>query len=265
LLHWDCSTDLLVRRTAAVDAKEVRRDCGFGRRDEVRFRLAATWRCGGNPLRRCLCTKEIAADTDRAELSLEGLIPGSELAEKLTLETLLVLVDASAPSPLSPSRPGSILWRDGKTVLLEGLASRFPIEVADFEALYQRPGAAWYLEWNCDDMTVPVRRGLRLLVNQRHPRVVLAATRPSASAESKAIASAIYCDVARSLICGALRSEDFRQECSSYEDDSVGKAIYGLLRDYFPGRVPDEIYMEMLAEPEEFNASIQAAAGLFRD
>ena len=74
--------------------------------------------------------------------------------------------------PWSPTCPGSVLWEGEPrfVVDLEGTGTRFPTELRTFgDGNGFPPRAAWYLDWDRDDLSLPVLGSVRLYLNEAHP------------------------------------------------------------------------------------------------
>lgn len=261
--HWDPVTDLALTRAVTVDLDALRRQCGLG--TQSTFALLATWRAptrtrlGGTGERLSLGA---LAGVVRAPLSLD--IPGSESGGRLDLTTRLVLRSPGPdPSPISPRRPGSILWTETYRVALEGGAARFPTAAADFSSIARVPdNAAWYLDWDPHDLSQPVMGGLRLLVNQANDRVVSAVRTASGDPASTAVRAFILVDVARQLIRTTIESEDFVAAPDSFPDNSVGRMARDLIATVWPGLTVEAVRTRALSEAPRFDAEVQAALEL---
>lgn len=262
LTTWDSATDLELSRTIIVHADQVRRDCAIS----GELRLVATWWCPATGIGRLLSAKQILSDSARIEITLNGVVRGADVSEKMTLRTLLVLPSGTrAEQPLSPRRPGSILWEDAVDLVLEGSASRFPTESVDFSSLGWPSTSGWFLHWDDTELESPFQRAVRLYINSAHKSVCAAAAGPSSNAENRAIMSAIRFDVARSLLCHGLNDEAFVEDPSRWPSESVGDAIFRMLRLYFPHETPRSVAQMLKNQPERFSLYLQSTLAVFED
>jgi hypothetical protein len=261
--HWDPLTELRLAQTLTVDIDAIRSQCQLG--DDSTFAVVASWR---SPNR-----TRLGGAGGRVELgSLDGLVrvpvslvvPGPEAGGRLELTTRLVLRAAgSDPSPISPRRLGAVLWTETRRVALEGGAARFPMTAVDFGTLSRVPdGAAWYVDWDPQDLDVPVLGGLRLLLNSTHPRIIGAVRTGSEDPAAAIVRSLIECDVARHLIRAALDNERFVQAPEVFPDHSIGRMLSDLITTVWPGIPVPTLRARALEEPARIDAKIQAALEL---
>lgn len=261
--HWDPFTDLDLTRAVTVDLDAVRSQCELSA--ESAFALLATWRA---PTRTRLGGRGERVNLGdltgvvRAPLSLS--ISGPEAGGRLDLATHLVLRSPGAdPSPISPRRPGSILWTEAHRVALEGGAARFPTAAADFSSIARVPdNAAWYLDWDPHDLSQPVMGGLRLLVNKANERVVSAVRTASGDPASATVRAFILVDVARQIIRASVENEQFVGASDSFPDNSVGRMARDLIATAWPGLTVEAVRARALSEPPRFDAEVQAALEL---
>lgn len=256
---WDAAMNLLLNRTVVIQADAVRRECGIA----GPLRLSAVWWCPGTNLGRPLAIAEILPNDTEITVTLEGIIKGEELSERLILRTLLVLPAGTyAEQLLSACRPGSVLWEDSFEIVLEGTASRFPTEIADFSAMNWPAEAGWRLHWEDDALDAPFGRAVRLYLNETNKAVCITATAARAP-EHRVISSVIRFDIARSLLTHGLCSEEFLQNPSGWPDDSVAGAISRMLEQYFPNDTPQNVAQMLSEDSECFSTNLQAALHLF--
>ncbi len=262
LPHWDAATPVDVRVRLVLDTAGVRADCELAPADGLSLVLA--WHCPSTSLRGRGDSAAIP-DTPTSETVLDLHLAGGLLADRLRLETQLVLAGAGqGASRLAPVRPGSLLWRDERLVLLEGQAARFPMEVIDFDAHAWLPtGAAWYLDWDLDDLRQLVLGGMRLFINAQTERVARAvsATDPVATV----ITEAIQFDVARTLILAVLDNDEFVGHAETYGEESIGAAMRRLLNTLFPFDSLDGLQQQRRRTPGRFECMLQARLHLFQE
>lgn len=261
--HWDPLTDLRFTRAMTVDLDAVRSQCRLG--PDASFAVLATWRCptrtrlGGAGER-----TDLGSLTGLVRAPLEVEIPGPQAGGRLDLTTRLVLMAAGTePSPISPRRVGGVLWVDTQRVALEGSAARFPMTAVDFATLSRVPdGAAWYVDWDHQDLDAPVLGGLRLLLNSAHPRIASAVRTASDDPASGIVRSLIEYDVARHLVRTALDNDRFVAAPEAFSDDSVGRMLSDLLAVVWPGIPVTALRARALDSPARIDAELQAALGM---
>jgi hypothetical protein len=264
LPHWDYNTDVKIGRTISLQVAEVRAACRLTEDDALK--IIVVWHSPGSFQRGVLCTYELDATEDRRHMALRGTLRGSEIVGSVKVDTFVVLgARPQDPQPLTPTHPGSILWQDSASVLVEGTGPRFPMEVIDFGGVTWAPsGAAWVLVWNPFDVDQPFLGAVRLFLNAAHEQVVRAATTAATDLGATAIRSAIYFDVGRALLRGALSNPDFLSQFGSFPRGSTGHAIATLLRTTFPGEPVLEIRNLMTERPDFFDSVLQSKFNLFQ-
>ncbi len=266
LPHWDYNFDLVVGRNIVVDVGGVRLDCFLNDGDPVR--VAAVWRSTGTALRGCLFQSDLPSGGGLHSVSMFGQVSGKDLAGDLRLETHVLVPTARAGVELlSPHYAGSVLWIDTLTVALEGNAPRFPVELVDFDTVLwtPHPDASWYVSWNRYDLHQPMLGSVRLFVNARHPKIVRAMSQDAQDSEARAIRSAIYYDVGRSLIRAALHDAQFLENPEAFNPGTIGRAVARLIRAVFPTDSPRSVRNAMQERPEHFDSELQARLRLFLD
>ena len=261
ILHWDPHTDLHMRREVEVDLAAVRQACGL--HTTARIGIACRWRSDRTRLRGSGGNVELGALDQPVRVRLHLDANGPELGGDLELTTALVLRDAgSTENAIAAQLPGSMLWSDSVRTTLEGGAARFPASVLDFaETATLAPAAAWSLEWPPDALDQPALGAIRLLINSRNERLVAAVSSGARDPESEAIRSMIRFDVARTLIHGALSSDEVLEECE-FEPDSVGRMLRDLLEQYWPVTSPRALESMRASRPQRFESEIQGAVRL---
>jgi hypothetical protein len=202
---------------------------------------------------------------DEALCEVEVRVPGAELGGRLTLETVAVLDSHHKNSePVAPRRAGSVLWRDRQDVLLQGDAPQFPISVIDFAKTSFPNDAAWHVQVS-GNLFAAAMGGMILLVNERNSAMVHAfqnAARPRAV--DRAVLSAVYCDIARTMVEHGLRSEELT-EGTSYPEGTLGATIISLVERLFPGASLVELKLRMDQSPAHFASELRAAVRVFEE
>jgi hypothetical protein len=265
LPHWDSNAKLSLLRRVSVDMHSLATHCRLDRSDKIR--ACAVWRSTGTALRGRGASVELAVHQHRQDAVLQAEITGHLLAGDLHLHSVIVLSETRARSrPLSARLAGSVLWDERSVVALEGSASRFPMEMLDFNATHWAPyQAGWYLAWNKDDLQIPFLRNIRLYLNSMQPAVAAAVRSTNPTSEQQAIRSAIYYDVGRQLIRGALQSEDLLDSPADFSEGSTGHALLRLMRMLFPSEALSGLRSTMVERSEYFDSMLQASLKVFRE
>jgi hypothetical protein len=106
-------------------------------------------------------------------------------------------------------------------------------------------------------------RNVRLFINSAHPAVVGAVQAADPTPDQAAIRSAIYFDVGRQLVRGALENDEFIEASDTFPEGSTGRAVARLVRRVFPGEKPRALRNLMRSRREYFDSSLQASFRLF--
>lgn len=263
--HWDPATDLTLTRVLTIDTDELRSQCGLGRSSG--FAVSSSWRAPNRT--RLGDVGEVIELGDRQGLLrvvVSVCVLGSCAGGRVDLRTRLVLRSPGHdPSPVAPARPGSILWHDVHRLQLEGGAARFPMAVVDFRTIANIPDtAAWYLDWNAEELGMPVLGGVRLLLNGSNELIVDIARTGSTHPAMLTVRSLIIGDVARQLITSALKNDEFIDHRNSFADESVGRMVSDLIAAVWPGRSAAQLRDRFQQLPARFEAEIQAALDVAR-
>jgi hypothetical protein len=262
--HWDPFSELAIYRTLDLDLDAIRAECRL--RSDALFALVPSWTSSHTRLGSAGSPVELGRLGGQVRTPLTLSVPGSASGGRLRLRTSLIVRNAGTdPSAISPTRAGTILWYDERSIALEGSASRFPISALDFASRPGTPeGGSWILEWHSDDFATPVLADLRLLVNSSN-ETLLAALRSGASdPRSAAVRQFVTFDVARSLVHGALDNEDFVERPEEYEEGTIGRMLSEMLGLYWPGVPVATLRTRLREQPQRLDAELQAALGLFR-
>lgn len=272
LSGWDPGMDVHVNMTVKVDRALLQQECQLAGNDVVR--LAIVWQSSGTQLRGAgpsvdfpLSGENDGPGAEVLEIKLEAKIPGDKVARRLDVEARLTLAGIGlSDSPIAATSPGSRLWDVRETILLEGDASRFPVETVDFTTRSSLPDSAgWYLEWDRHDLEAPLHGRLRLLINSENKMVREAVLAPGGTPEAAALVATIEYTVAHALIVGALADEAFVADPEQYEEGSVGAAIRRLLRVAFPDFSAPEVATLWQQRPDFFDSQLQSGLRLFED
>jgi hypothetical protein len=245
-----------------VDGVRARQACGLPA--DAELTLTVVWAASNSSLRGRAWQAPVPAGDGELEIDFE--LPGEELGGRLDLETTLALrsIGSTQPSAAAPSRPGSVLWRDVQSVMLQGDAVLFPLSVVDFEYLPYPTGAAWHLELG-QDLDSQALGSILLLANKRREVVTAALERAADPTDAdRRVLSIIRSDVIRSLIERALVDDEFDLE-AEYPIGSVGALLAAVVRATFPDRSLEALRRDRDHEPILFTSRIQNATGLLVD
>jgi len=258
----DYGSILRLRREVIVDAAGLRSDCSLA--DDVPLLVAACWSSTGTSLRRSLGKAELS-DDDTCLVELGGDISAGDIAGTLKIETcILVARPQDGGAPLAARRAGSILLQERKTVELDTSTSFFPVEVVDFKAsIWANSEAGWMLSWNTYNLEQPFLRSVRLFINAAHLRIVHAVSGEAPTEEASAIRSAIYFDVGRALVLGALANEEFIERDGDYVEGSCGKVIHTLIQMLFPGDTLHGLAATASQRRDYFSTDLQGRLRVF--
>lgn len=259
---WDYQQDFVLSRQVTVDLGGVREDCRLG--EESRVRFSAGFYCPDTHRREYGIPHDVQL-RGKETVEVQVSVTGREVSGSLNAVTEMTLLEpGSNPDPLSPSRPGARLWRDARSLRLEGSGSRFPVELVAFESAGGFPNrAGWRVDWGSRDLDRPVLGTLRLLVNTDVEKVAQAVSGPNQDSEARAIASAIRYDVARRMIFSALRDDEFCERSPNFPDESLGAALRDLISLYFGSDSLDGLVAQARHQPERLEARIQDALRIF--
>ncbi len=263
LPHWDPGTVLQLSVKVEVNVGGIRSDCRLAPSDPLR--AAILWHSLGTNLRGCGSRVDLDGTQSPLLFSLTLTLPGELLADRVRVEAQLILAGPGKSGfQLSPRRPGSILWREEKMIILEGLGSRFPVELINFaESSWLPANASWFLDWDDSDLEQMALRSLRLFLNAGHARVRRAAAESLPIDE--AIREIIQFDVGRTMIIGALENEAFAQDPDhSYADGSVGSYARRLIRTMFPNENWEGIVHLYRQDRSRFECELQDRFRLFQ-
>jgi hypothetical protein len=269
LPEWDPSFTLTCVRVIEVELPLL---VSSGRlRPGARVAFIPTWWSEGTSLRGRGVPEvvEVSNELARRKLDLALTVAGLEVSRMVQLKTSLVLESPCSDmirDSLAPKRPGSILWEDTVTLVLEGNAPRFPISVVDFVDSGLGPASScWRFEWSPQDISAPALSCMRLYINSRqkvfHDAIV--STNPTPS--QKAIRSALKHAIGKELVALALEHSRDLEVLAHHEVGSCGRVLCDLLNRVFPGRTPTDCVECMKVDPGVFSAQLQAAMGIFSE
>lgn len=266
LPSFDPAATIELRRRIAFDPAAVAIACGLGAPERVA--AVALWSSRLTGLKGA-SSAAVGAGTGPQTVDLILTLAGGDLGGALVLRTVLVLADElGTPGPLVAHVPGSVLWEGEPPLVvdLEGTGTRFPTELRRFgDGNGFPPRAAWYLDWDREDLNLPVLGSVRLYLNDAHPMMAgLAAG--ATDAETARIRETLRFDIARDLVSGALANREFLNDPGGFGAGSVGATVRRLCtRVLFPYDTLDEVAHRARTAPSRFAADLQAALGLYWD
>ena len=265
LPHWDPAMSIMVAVSTHLDIEQVWQDCKLAEDDQLC--LVLLWNSSGTNLR---------GRDSFVMIHRKGMVPppflltacvnGTELADEVKFELQLVLArPGSSSSKLAPHRPGSILWREDRTVKIGGEGSRFPVEAINFanqfHSLPERAG--WFLDWDSTALDEPFLRSVRLFLNTEQ-KAILKALQGHAK-EDKLLLDMIRFDVSKSIITAALHNEDFIQNQQDYKPGMVGAAIRNMIHTFFPNETIEGLAGRYRTSPPRVECELQASFRLFEE
>ncbi|WP_432487035.1 hypothetical protein [Kineococcus sp. SYSU DK018] len=264
---WDYDTSIEVSRVVRVDVRRTLADCGFDPAD--RLAVHHRYSGGGSRTRHSGAVVHLEPDgmTGWASAEATFVIPGSELAGVMELETTLLLRSAREPALFVAHRVGSILWRDRKRVQLEGDGGLLPIAPVHFSEQGLPADAAWYLSLDAGSWEAPAMGSLLVLLNLENESVADAVRQSGDPAAAGMLWDALMIDVVADLVGRALDDEEFDTEPLVAEfdvDTSTAVLVCNLIRSFLalPGEEVEQaaarLRTERRTDPSRFRALVQS-------
>lgn len=260
LPDWDYQMDLRIRRSVHVDADRARRQCGLA--TDSPLLVSTVWIATGSNLSGPAQHVRLT-DAGIVTAEFDVLLRGADLGGLLFLDTALILAERRfEASPSTPRRAGSVLWSDRAELRLQGDAPQFPMAVIDFARTSFPDGAAWHLQIS-GGMEHATMGALLLLVNEQNA-ITTAAFRNAAKPRpvDRIVLSAVYADVARTMIEHALGHDDFGED-ADFPDGSLGATLLSLFEQLFPGQSITDVRLRRRQSPALFASDLQAAVRIF--
>ncbi|WP_203643380.1 hypothetical protein [Streptomyces sp. SID14478] len=259
---WDYQMDLHLRRRVRIDQVRTRSQAGLPESTELM--LSAVWTATGSNLRGPGRLTRLTGSAP-ATVDLDVHLRGADLGGLLVLDTALVLAERRDDArPAAPRRAGSVLWGDAVELRLQGDAPQFPMAVIDFSHTSFPNGAAWHIQID-GELDSAAMGSLLLLINERNTAAAEAfqnAARPRPV--DRIVLSAVYADVARTMIEHALSQEDFVDE-TDYAEDSLGSTLLSLFHRLFPEQSITDVRLRRDHSPSVFSSELQAAVKIFEE
>ncbi|MFH8734704.1 MULTISPECIES: hypothetical protein [unclassified Streptomyces] len=259
---WDYQMDLHLRRRVRVDLARARAAAGLP--EDTDLQLSVVWTATGSNLRGPGRLARLSGAGPNT-VDLDVRLRGADLGGVLLLDTALVLAERRDDArPAAPRRAGSVLWDDGVELRLQGDAPQFPMAVIDFSHTSFPNGAAWHIQIS-GELESAAMGSLLLLVNERNTATAEAfqnAARPRAV--DRVVLSAVYADVARTMIEHALSQDDFTDE-ADHPEDSLGATLLSLFHRLFPEQSITDVRLRRQHAPSLFASELQAAVKIFEE
>ena len=264
LQHWDPAMSIMVSISTHLDIEQAWQDCKLVEDDQLC--LVLLWNSSGTNLRGRGSFVMIHRKGMTPPFLLTARVNGTELADEVKFELQLVLArPGTSSSKLAPHRPGSILWREARTVKIGGEGSRFPVEAISFanqfHSLPERAG--WFLDWDPMALDEPFLRSIRLFLNTEH-KAILKALQGHAK-EDRLLLDMIRFDVSKSIITAALNNEEFIQNYQDYKPGTVGVAIRNMIHTFFPNETIEGLAGRYHTSPARVDCELQASFRLFEE
>lgn len=255
---WDHTVDLEVGVEIDADPAVLVEACSLG--DGSRFRAVLGWHATGSGLRGLVAGATL---DDVGRTIVRGQLDGPNLGGILRLTAVVVLERAVSPGRVAPTEPGSVLIRDHRSWTLEGIGSRFPVELVDFRAAgIRNPSAAWVLRWDRRDPEWDAHAAVRFQLNSGHPLVALMKDPDAEGAET--VHSVMRRDLLRELVIGALDLDGFSIEVRGWPEGSLGEALSVLISGVFPDLSIEEVRALRNDDPAGFEAVLQGVSGFLQ-
>ena len=253
---WDPQTLLSIAARLTVEPAHILSDCGLSPDSELRCTLV--WRCKDSSIRGQGTSIRLPTEAAEKDVTLTAELDGKDLANQVELLVLVTCRPGETSDSLAPSIAGSIVWQVSRTLALEGSASRFPMEWADFPSSPHFPdNAAWLLRWNPLALDESLTGMVRLYLNTRHPFLERIYDGSATEYAEQTFEGYLFFDLARALVSGALRHPDCVDDASAFPDDSVGATVRRLLLATFPHDSISTLSERLQHDPSRFESDLQ--------
>lgn len=215
--NWDYASDLMVGLGVSIEPSELLRSTGQSRLEDLAIVLVAD--CPASS-RRVVTTHRLEGVVAGKEAQLRLQLPAGVLAEKIRLSAHLIVENPNKNADVGAAKVkgARLASSDPQTVILEGTASRFPIDSVSFDAIGY-PDVPWILKASFDDPRDNFMSTVRLWVNADNAvgRMLLG------SETAQIVANAAKEYVLRSIV-SVLADSQHREflGAEEFEEDSVG-------------------------------------------
>lgn len=258
LAGWDYARDLRISRRVGLADGVVGSVLGLAN-ESPDLELIVRLGTGPGTMQRRSWTIERALLRSGSQLLVDHVVSGSNLSQRLRLETSIVLPRKTAgTSRFAPWREGSLLWRDEIDVRLEGNSSRFPMEIVSFAERFagrSESRSLWHLHWKPGHLHRDFGGTVRLFLNHDREDFIERFVGSDPMTLQTTLA-----DVITQVLEHALRDEDLEEILFESEPTSVAGHIATWLELAFPGQDPASIRNLLRNSPGHFHSSILAMA-----
>ncbi|MGI8774075.1 MAG: hypothetical protein ACR2KQ_03505 [Actinomycetota bacterium] len=254
---WDPDTPVSVAITADIDVAGGLADVGLDGSEPLV--AALVWSSPGSRMRGMGDRAVITASTEgHQSVSLRCDIPGQHLADSVELTLLLALEQMPAEAaPLAPSRCGSRLWSDSRSITLAGEAGRFPMQWVDFEQIALPQNAAWYLDWDPNDLHRGTGNSLCLYLNSKHDGLRAALEAGDPDEKAQLLFDILRFDVGRSMLIGALQNDELIEDRERFDEGTLGDTIGRLIDTLFHDHDRETLMQKAKHDRARFDALVQ--------
>jgi hypothetical protein len=262
LPHWDYQAVLALAAAISIERETALQHCQLAHDTELA--VIVTARSDHTNAHGAIADVAVPPQR-RYDLAVEAVLPGHSLGGRLELMTALVVTRPRPLGPLAPRRPGSILWQTRQRSNLEGSASRFPTDAADFrESRPSQARSAWHLHVDTTDPDASFMSAARLTLNTASEAIrrLLAGHR---GPDTHLLLRTLRWDVTRQLVMCALSSEDIEDSPADHESTTVAGVLRSLLAQIWPMDPPSAIRERWRQTPEQLELQIQHHAHLLAD
>ena len=167
LAHWDYQTTLDLAAPIFVNRQLVAESCALAENSGLAILVTAHSDHTRTEMSVAMIDVPLQSTSD---LPVRISLDGGRLGGRLTLSSTLVVTDPKPLSELSPSLPGSIIWRTSHRTQLQGVGAQFPTDACDFR-LDRRldTKAAWALDLDTTDLDAKFLAAARSEIELRAP------------------------------------------------------------------------------------------------
>jgi hypothetical protein len=206
---WDYGVTLRCSRTVRLDLPQVRNQCGLP--EWAPLAINVRYWPTTSLLRRTACHLSLVSTENAGEIErlIEIAVAGDGLAGSIEIETTLVLAGSvDEGEPFIARRPGSILWREQRSVRLEGNSGLLPVAPVSFKQQGLPEQAAWYVSVDSAEWGSAAMGNLIVLLNDDNARVRAALETPDEPGTAL-MWDALMVDVVCDLVGRAIEDEEF--------------------------------------------------------
>jgi hypothetical protein len=250
---WDYQSELKLFGGLSVDRQGLLLESRLA--PQSRLQVLVLARSSSTKVERCVARLDVP-ELDQYDLALHIPLTGDWLGGRLTIETLLVTTD---PFPLmsgGASEPGSILWSEHHSTVLEGLGGLFPTDTEAFSVT--RPShrdAPWVLSVDQGDLEALFAASVRLTLNTDVPSVARLLAEPERD-ESVRLGRILELDVTRQLVSIAIGSDEILARPVDKDATSLGDVLRLLVSRVWPNASTATLTRWREREPERIELDV---------